>query len=79
MMRLLKIPDLELLSSILYIKALPKSGGYNIEDAQVSEPRLLTLMLLVSIAYTATIIEGKLVKKMGVQKYWGGVTKRPRR
>jgi len=46
-----------------------KSGGYNLEDAQVSEPRLLTLMLLVSIAYTATIIEGKLVKKVGVQKY----------
>ncbi|MEG4580570.1 hypothetical protein QUA71_13285 [Microcoleus sp. MON1_C5] len=45
-----------------------KSGSYNIEDCQVSEPRLLTLMLLVSIAYTARIIEGKLLKKMGVQK-----------
>ncbi len=46
-----------------------KSGSYNIEDAQVSEPRLLTLMLLVSIAYTAAIIEGKLVTKVEAQKY----------
>ncbi|MEG4571658.1 hypothetical protein QUA56_02855 [Microcoleus sp. N3A4] len=44
-----------------------KSGGYNIEEAQVSKPRILTLMLLVSIAYTATIIEGKLVIKVGAK------------
>ncbi|MEG4131805.1 hypothetical protein QUA21_22895 [Microcoleus sp. Pol1B3] len=41
-----------------------KSGSYNIEDTQVSEPRLFTLMVLVSIAYTATIIKGKLVTRV---------------
>ncbi|MEG4092449.1 hypothetical protein [Microcoleus sp. Pol12B4] len=46
-----------------------KSCSYKIEDVQVSEPRLLTLILLVSIAYTATTFEEKLVKKVGARKY----------
>ncbi|MEG4201798.1 hypothetical protein [Microcoleus sp. Pol12A5] len=46
-----------------------KSGSYNSEEVQVSEPRILTLIWLLSIAYTETIIEGRLVKKVASQKY----------
>ncbi|MEG4071278.1 hypothetical protein QUA30_01250 [Microcoleus sp. Pol14C2] len=47
-----------------------KSGSYNSEEAQVSEPRILTLIWLSSIAYTGTIIERSLVvKKVAAPKY----------
>jgi len=46
-----------------------KSGGYNIEKAKVSEPRLNILILLIAIAYTSAIIQGSEIKKMGLQKY----------
>lgn len=46
-----------------------KSGGYNIEETQVSEQRLNTLILLIAITYTSTIIQGGFIKRMGLQKY----------
>lgn len=46
-----------------------KSGGYNIEETKVSQKRLNTLILLIAIAYTSAIIQGGIIKRMGVQKY----------
>lgn len=50
-----------------------KSGGYNLEDTNVSGQRLISLILLISLAYTAATISGQKVKRMGVQKYVGRI------
>lgn len=48
-----------------------KSGGYNLEETNVSGERLLALILLIAIAYTFTTMQGQKIKRMGVQKYVG--------
>jgi hypothetical protein len=50
-----------------------KSGGYNLEDTNVSGQRLISLILLISLAYTAATISGQKFKRMGVQKYVGRI------
>ncbi|AUB43059.1 IS4 transposase (plasmid) [Nostoc flagelliforme CCNUN1] len=50
-----------------------KSGGYNLEDTNVSGQRLISLILLISLADTAATISGQKVKRMGVQKYVGRI------
>ena len=50
-----------------------QSGGYNLEDTNVSGQRLISLILLISLAYTAATISGQKIKRMGVQKYVGRV------
>lgn len=55
-----------------------KSGGYNLEATQVSGQRLIVLILLITIAYSTATIEGRKIKRMGVQKYVGRVQE-PRR
>ncbi len=50
-----------------------KSGGYNLEDTNVSGQRLISLILLISLAYTAATISGQKTKRMGVQKYVGRI------
>ncbi len=50
-----------------------KSGGYNLEDTNVSGERLISLILLISLAYTAATISGQKIKRMGVQKYVGRI------
>ena len=46
-----------------------KNGGYNLEATNVSGKRLITLILLMTIAYTSASIQGRIIKRMGVQKY----------
>ena len=46
-----------------------KSGGYNLEQCKANEQRLLSLVLLIAIAYTCAIQKGKKIKSMGLQKY----------
>ena len=46
-----------------------KTGGYNLEKCQVSKQRLLSLVLLIAIAYTCAIQKGQKIKSMGIQKY----------
>ncbi len=48
-----------------------KKGGYNLEDTNVSGERLITLILLMAIAYTSATIHGQQIKHKGVQKYVG--------
>ncbi len=46
-----------------------KTGGYNLEKCQGSNQRLLSLVLLIAIAYTSAIQRGQKIKSMGIQKY----------
>ena len=50
-----------------------KSGGYNLEDTNVSNERLISMILLIALAYTSAIIQGQQIKRKGVQKYVGRV------
>jgi hypothetical protein len=50
-----------------------KSGGYNLEDTNVSGQRLISLILLISLAYTSATISGQKIKHKGVQKYVGRI------
>ena len=50
-----------------------KSGGYNIEETNVSDDRLISLILIIAFAYTLATLNGQKIKKKGVQKYIGRV------
>ncbi|MBV8882947.1 MAG: IS4 family transposase [Chroococcidiopsidaceae cyanobacterium CP_BM_RX_35] len=50
-----------------------KKGGYNLEGTGVKDDRLIVLVLLIAIAYTAATMQGKKVQGMGLQKYVGRV------
>jgi len=50
-----------------------KKGGYNLEDTNVCGDRLISLILLIAIAYTSATIHGQQIKRKGVQKYVGRV------
>lgn len=39
------------------------------EDTNVSGQRFISLVLLISIAYTATTIQGQEIKRKGIQQY----------
>jgi len=39
-----------------------KSGGYNLEETQVTGDRLIGLLVLMTLAYSMTTIEGKTLK-----------------
>ncbi|BAZ02090.1 transposase [Tolypothrix tenuis PCC 7101] len=59
-----------------------KSGGYNLEDTNVSGNRLISLILIISFAYSMSTFQGQKIKRIGVQKYvarikeYGRVTRR---
>lgn len=46
-----------------------KSGGYNLEACHASEPRLMSLVLIIAIAYTCAVFFGQKLKQKGVQQY----------
>ena len=50
-----------------------QSGGYNLEDTKVTNNRLISIILLISIAYTSATIQGQEIKRKGIQKYIGRV------
>jgi len=50
-----------------------KSGGDNLENTKRSADRLLSLIMLVAFAYTLATLTGQKLKKIGGQKYIGGV------
>lgn len=50
-----------------------KSGGYNLEETNVSGNRLISLILIVAIAYSMATFQGQIIKNKGVQKYVGRV------
>jgi hypothetical protein len=50
-----------------------ESGGYNLENTNASGQRPLSLILLISLAYTIATISGQKIKRIGVQKYVGRI------
>lgn len=46
-----------------------KTGGYNLEQCQANKQRLLSLILLIAIAYTCAIYKGKKIRFIGLEKY----------
>ena len=56
-----------------------KSGGYNLEDAKVHDPRFLALMLLLVIAYSLVTCAGQMFKKIGVDRYVARLKEQERR
>lgn len=50
-----------------------KRGGYNLESTNVSGKRLIAAILMIALAYTSATMQGKKIKRMGVQKYVGRV------
>lgn len=51
-----------------------KTGGYNLEGSQANTQRLTNLILLIALAYTASVIKGKSIKNSGHQKYIARLT-----
>jgi hypothetical protein len=50
-----------------------KSGGYCLEDTNISGNRLISLIILIAIAYTSATIQGQKIKRQGLQEYIGRV------
>jgi hypothetical protein len=46
-----------------------KSGGYNLEQCQGRDERLLSLILLIAIAYTTAIKKGQVIAFKGIKEY----------
>lgn len=46
-----------------------KSGGYNLEQCQAKDERLLALILLIAIAYTCAIKKGQVIGFKGIKEY----------
>lgn len=46
-----------------------KSGGYKLENTNVSGNRLISLILITSFAYSIATFQGQNLKRIGVQKY----------
>lgn len=50
-----------------------KKGDYNLEETNISGNRLITVIILIAIAYTSATIYGQQIKRKGVQNYVGRV------
>jgi hypothetical protein len=46
-----------------------KSGGYNLESTGVTGTRLIALIILITLAYTSSIMSGEKIKDKKVVKY----------
>lgn len=56
-----------------------KTGGYNLEGSRANAQRLTNLILLIALAYTASVIKGKSIKSSGFQKYITRLTETQRK
>ncbi len=55
-----------------------KKGGSNLEDTNVEGERFISLVLLIANAYTSATIQGKQIKRKGIQKYVARIKERSR-
>ncbi len=46
-----------------------KAGGYNLEGSKLGPERLSKLMIVVASAYTSATLQGRQIKRMGIQNY----------
>ena len=44
-------------------------GGYNLEVTQLSDRRLIAIIILITLAYFISILSGQLIKRKGVANY----------
>ena len=51
-----------------------KKGGYNLEGTNVDGQRLISLLILIAIAYTLSTTSGQKIKLQGITEYVGRVT-----
>lgn len=50
-----------------------QKGGYNLESTKVSGQRLVSLLILISVAYTISTFSGQKIKNKGMQQDLGRV------
>jgi hypothetical protein len=50
-----------------------KKGGYHLEGTKVTGERLISLLIIMSIAYTVSTFSGQKIKSTGIQNYIGRV------
>lgn len=50
-----------------------KSGGSNMEETNVQDKRLISLILLITFSYSLRTFKGQSIKRKGVQKYVGRI------
>lgn len=55
-----------------------KLGGYNLENTQVKNERLISLIILISLAYSFSTFVGEKIKNKGVAEYIVRPTERKR-
>ncbi|MEG4588695.1 hypothetical protein QUA54_26270 [Microcoleus sp. MOSTC5] len=48
-----------------------KTGGYNFEKSYACDDSLKSLIVLIALAYSCAILQGRKFKQMGIQKYIG--------
>lgn len=46
-----------------------KSGGYSLEGSRLAPEYLSKLLIVIAIAYTSATLQGREIKRMGLQKY----------
>ncbi|NEO64737.1 MAG: transposase, partial [Moorea sp. SIO4G2] len=46
-----------------------QSGGYSLEGSKLAPKYLTKLIIVIAIAYTSATLQGREIKKMGIQKY----------
>jgi hypothetical protein len=50
-----------------------KSGGYHLESTNASGEQLISLILIIALAYSMATFKGEKIKQIGVQKYVGRI------
>ena len=55
-----------------------KKGGYDLERSKLTGHRLISLILLITLAYSSATLAGKVIKDKGVAKYVGRVKEKNR-
>lgn len=56
-----------------------KSGGYNLEGTQVKGERLIAITLLITLAYSQSLIAEKIICQKGVANYVNWTTEKGRK
>jgi hypothetical protein len=55
-----------------------KKGGYDLERTKLTGHRLISLILLITLAYSSATLAGKVIKDKGIAKYVGRVKEKNR-
>jgi len=55
-----------------------KKGGYDLERTKLTGHRLISLILLITLAYSSSTLAGKIIKDKGIAKYAGRVKEKKR-